>query len=178
MSEPLENLYFNWLCAKVLQVRHPTPSLSFDILFRTLHNLEFVWLLSGDDNRAEDGKELRREFLIMGDIPDDVEWRTQVPCSVFEMLIGFSTRADKNTGTPAKQWFWEFLTNLGLAEVSDASGVEPLEIEDTIERFLWRTYGPEGDGGLFPLRDPQRDQTELEILDQFCDYLVDQNRLP
>jgi hypothetical protein len=178
MSEPLENLYFNWLCSKVLQVRRPTPSLSFDTLFKTLHNLEFVWLLSGDDNRAEDGKELRREFFIMGNIPDDEEWRTQIPCSVFEMLIGFSRRADKNSRTSAKEWFWEFLKNLNLAEANDASGIEPNEIQDVIEMLLWRTYGPDGDGGLFPLRDPQRDQSEQEIWQQFCDYLVDQNRLP
>ena len=178
MNEPLENLYFNWLSAKVLQVQHPTPSLTYDVLFKTLHNLEFVWLLSGDDNRAEDGKELRREFLIMGDIPDDVEWRTQIPCSVFEMLIGFSRRAEKNTGTPAKEWFWEFLTNLNLQDVNVASGVEPVEIEDTIEMLLWRTYEPSGDGGLFPLKNPQSNQTEEEIWQQFCDYLVDQDRLP
>jgi hypothetical protein len=178
MNEPLENLYFNWLYAKVLQIKHPTPSLTFDMLFKTLHNLEFVWLLSGDDNRAEDGKELRREFLIMADIPDDVEWRTQIPCSVFEMLIAFSRRAERNTGTSAKEWFWEFLDNLNLAGVNDASGVEPCDIEDTIEMFLWRTYRTDGDGGLFPLRNPQSDQTEQEIWQQFCDYLVDQNRLP
>jgi hypothetical protein len=178
MKEPLENLYFNWLSAKVHNVRNPTPSLSFDTLFKTLHNTEFVWLLSGDDNRAEDGKELRREFLIMGDIPDNPEWRTMVPCSVFEMLIAFSARAQKNSNTPAKEWFWEFLDNLNLREVNDASGVEPEEIYDTLEHFMWRRYQPNGDGGLFPLREPQSDQTEREIWNQFCDYLVDQNRLP
>lgn len=178
MPEPLENLYFNWLSAKVLYVPHPTPSLTFDILFKTLHNLEFIWLLSGDDNRAEDGKELRREFLIMGDIPDHEEWRTQIPCSVFEMLIAFSRRAEKNTGAPAADWFWEFLKNLNLAEANDGSGIEPGEIEDVIEILLWRNYPPDGDGGLFPLMEPNRDQTKLEIWEQFCDYLVDQNRLP
>jgi hypothetical protein len=177
MSEPLENLYFNWLCAKVLQIRHRTPSLTFDTLFKTLHTLEFVWLLPGDDNRAEDGRELRREFLIMGEIPDDEQWR-QYPCSVFEMLIAFSRRAEINTGTTAKQWFWEFLDNLNLAGVNDASGVDPDEIRDTVEIFVFRTYGDNGDGGLFPLREPLCDQTKQEIWQQFCDYLVDQNRLP
>lgn len=178
MNEPLENLYFNWLYAKVSNPRHRTPSLTFDTLFKTLHNIEFVWLLSGDDNRAEDGKELRREFLIMGEIPDDIEWRTQIPCSVFEMLIAFSKTADKNTGIPFYEWFWEFLRNLNLSEANDASGVEPGEIMEVIEMFLWRNYERNGDGGLFPLREPNRDQTEIEIWDQFCDYLVDQNRLP
>lgn len=178
MLEPLENMYFNWLYAKVHTLRTPTLSLAFDTLFKTLHNLEFVWLLPGDDNRAEDGKELRREFLIMGEFPDNVEWRTQVPCSVFEMFVGFSKRAENSTSTKAKDWFWEFLTNLNLSEANDASGIQPEEIEEVIEMFMWRRYPPNGDGGLFPIASPTRDQTELEIWDQFCDYLVDQNRLP
>lgn len=178
MSEPLENLYFNWLCAKVHNVRNPTPSLSFDTLFRTLHNTEFVWLLPGDDNRAEDGKELRREFLLVGHIPDQFEWRTLMPTSVFEMLIAFTRRAEFNSNTSATDWFWEFLRNLGLSEVNDALGVDPEEINDTLQHFMWRRYRYNGDGGLFPLNDPPRDQTQIEIWEQFCDYLVDQNRLP
>jgi hypothetical protein len=114
----------------------------------------------------------------MGDIPDDPQWRMHYPCSVFEMLIAFSRRAEKNTGTPAKEWFWEFLANLNLAEVNDASGVEPDEIEDTLNMFIFRNYQPNGDGGLFPLKNPMVDQTKLEIWQQFCDYLVDQERLP
>lgn len=179
MNEPLENLYFNWLSAKVLRSKNTAPSSTFETLFKTLHSLEFVWLLPGDDNRAEDGKELRREFLIMGDIPDHEEWRTQVPCSVFEMFIAFAKRAEKNTnGTSAKAWFWEFLYNLNLSKANDASGIEPDEIADVVEMFMWRQYRYDGDGGLFPLQDSLRDQTETEIWDQFCDYLVDQHRLP
>ncbi len=179
MNEPLENLYFNWLCAKVHVVRRPTPSTSYDTLFRTLHNTEFIYILPRDDNRAEDGKELRREFLIAGGFPDHLEWRTQVPCSVFEMLIAFSRRAELNSiDTSAKDWFWEFLDNLGLREVNDAARVHIEEIQDTLEHFMWRNYTPDGDGGLFPLRNPESDQTKREIWDQFCDYLVDQNRLP
>lgn len=179
MPEPLENLYFNWLSAKVMHVTHRlTPSLSFDTLFKTLHNVEFVWFLPGDDNRAEDGKELRREFLLVGHIPDDVEWRTMIPCSVFEMLIAFSRRAELNSSTSAIDWFWEFLYNLNLDKANDASGVMPGEIVDVLEHFMFRNYRENGDGGLFPLGRETRDQTEIEIWQQFCDYLVDQNRLP
>ena len=70
------------------------------------------------------------------------------------------------------------LTNLSLSGVDDASGVSPEEILDVIEYFNLRQYTPSGDGGLFPLNNPTRDQTELEIWDQFCDYLVAKDRLP
>lgn len=177
MNEPLENLYFNWLYAKVASVPNPTPSLTFEVLLRTLHNTEFAWLLPGDDNRAEDGKELRREFLVLADIPDNVEWRTQIPCSVLEMLIAFAKRAEMQTETSAREWFWVMLRNLSLDGVNDASGVEPEEIQEVVHHFLWREYRRDGDGGLFPLNVPKRDQTELEIWYQFCDYLADHQLL-
>lgn len=178
MDEPLEHLYFNWLCARVLRVVNPTPSLTYETLFKTLLTTEFVWLLTGDDNRAEDGKELRSEFLIMADLPDEVEWRTILPCSVFEMLLAFSRRCEFQTDIPHDQWFWEIIDNLGLKEANDASGVEPEEIQDTLRIFLFRQYPPDGDGGMFPLRRPHRNQRHVEIWDQFCDYLVDTDRLP
>ena len=178
MDERLENMYFNWLAAKVIRVENPTPSNSYEVLLKTLHNTEFVWLLSGDDNRAEDGKELRREFLIAGDFPDHEEWRTMYPCSVLEMMIAFSRRAEFNSEIPSQQWFWEMLDNLNLKDVNDASAVDPLEIEDVLTHFMFRRYARDGDGGLFPLIRPHQDQTKLEIWQQFCDYLVDKDRLP
>lgn len=176
MSEPLENLYFNWLCAKVMRVKNSTPSLTYWNLLKALHKTEFVWLLSGDDNRAEDGVELRRRFLIAGDIPDDLDWRGQ-PCSLLEMLIAFSSRAEFQSDEPAIQWFWEFIENLGLSECNDASGFHPDDVNEVLDRLIWRTYDYSGRGGLFPMHHPKHDQTKVEIWYQFCEYLVDQDRL-
>lgn len=173
-----ENMYFNWLAAKVIRVQNPSPSNTFDTLLKTLHNTEFVWHVSGDDSRASDGKELRREFLIAGDFPDDKDWRTLYPCSVLEMLIAFSRRAEFNSDIPAVVWFWEMLTNLNLNDANDASDISPQEITDVLEHFMYRLYNYDGDGGLFPLDNPQQDQTEIEIWDQFFDYLVDKQRMP
>lgn len=176
MNEPLENLYFNWLCAKVITVVKTTPRPMDLRLLRILHNTEFVWLLSGDDNRAEDGKELRREFLIEADIPDDILWRT-MGCSMLEMLIAFARRAEFQTDDPAREWFWEFIENLGLREFADDSNAVAI-IQDKLDTVIWRTYDWHGYGGIFPIIHPQTDQRELEIWYQFCNYLVDQDRLP
>jgi len=178
MNERLENLYFTWLCSKVIRVENPSPSNTYDTLFKTLHNTEFVWHISGDDNRAADGKELRREFLLAGDFPDDIEWRTLYPCSVLEMLIAFARICEFNSDLSSVEWFWEMLDNLSLKDVNDASEVSPYEIEEVLEHFMWRQYPPDGDGGLFPLDRPHKDQTKVEIWYQFCDYLVDKRRLP
>jgi hypothetical protein len=176
MLEPLENLYFNWLCAKVHHMENPTPTLTYWGLLRVLHNTEFVWLISGDDNRAMDGLDLRREFLIAADIPDKPEWRA-LPCSLLEMLIAFSRRAEFQTDEPAQQWFWEFIDNIGLLECNDAANCSDDEVGERLYELVWRTYDNSGRGGLFPLDHPQHDQTKTEIWYQFCEYLVDQNRL-
>ena len=177
MGEPLESLYFQWLCAKVIYVREPTPSLTYWDLLRILYRTEFVWLLSGDDNRAADGVELRIEFLLECDIPDNIPWRN-LPCSILEMLIAMSKRAEFNTGEPYRDWFWEFIDNLGLKEFTDGSGFDPRDVEDALDQFIWRTYNRKGEGGIFPLNSPNHDQREVEIWYQFCDYLLDHNRLP
>jgi len=178
MNEPLENLYFNWLVAKVV-IASETPRHALYLkLFRKLHTTEFVWLISGDDNRCEDGKELRGEFIYQADIPDNPEWRTIVGCSVFEMLVAFARRAEFQTETPVHEWFWEFIKNLGLDRFDDRSYFDDRFIEDVLEQFIWRTYNRNGIGGLFPLMRPSTDQREVEIWYQFCEYLVDQDREP
>jgi hypothetical protein len=176
VSEPLENLYFNWLCAKVMHVENSTPSLTYWNLLRTLHNTEFVWLIVGDDNRAEDGLELRGQFLIAADIPDHPEWRHE-PCGLLEMLIAFSRRAEFQTDRPASEWFWEFIENLGLLDCNDAANCNQDDIGEVLYQLVWRTYDMYGQGGLFPIEHPKHDQTKTEIWYQFCEYLVDQHRL-
>lgn len=174
MDEPLENLYFNWLCAKVIYVEVPTPSLTFWMLFRKLYSTEYVWLLSGDDNRVEDGLELREEFLTESHIQDDPSWRASA-CSVFEMLIAFARKAEFNAGETPTFWFWHFLNNLELGEANDASDMSDNDVEQILYNFIWRMYDESGHGGLFPMSNPEHNQKEVEVWYQFCEYLIDIN---
>ncbi len=59
MSGPIQEEYFNWLCAKVID---PHISNYFDLL-GLLYRTEFVWIVPKDRNRLEDGLELRDYFL-------------------------------------------------------------------------------------------------------------------
>lgn len=173
LNEPLENSYFNWLCAKVMRVENPTPSLTYWTLLKKMHETEFVWLVMGDDNRAEDGLELRDEFRIEAGVTDAPEWRG-LGCSLLEMLIAFSRRAEFMTMTPAVNWFWKFVENLDLLKFNDASvNNSGIVIEQALYDVVWRQYEYNGQGGLFPLRRPQHEQKEVEIWYQFCEYLVD-----
>ncbi len=176
-NEPLENLYFNWLCAKVIKIRYnKTPSTTFWRLFRTLHNIEFIWLVPMDDNRIGDGKYLRYYFILETGIEDDLDWRHNTPCSVLEMLIAFSVRCEFQASDlvgDAKHWFWKFLYNLGLTEANDSSDITEEQIRDVIDVFIWRTYDYNGRGGIFPLEDARQDQRKVEVFYQLFDYLMD-----
>lgn len=176
MEEPLEDLYFKWLCAKVMSIENPTPSLTYWKLLTDLHNFEFVWLLSGDDNRAEDGVDLRQEFLNGACLESDPNWHA-LGCSVFEMLFAFSRRAAFETDRSAKEWFWIFIENLSLLEFNDANYLPNVAVSDILYRFVWRTYNFNGRGGLFPLQNPRHDQRKIEVWYQFCEYLVDHDIL-
>lgn len=169
MDEPIEHLYFNWLYSKVVNAEVPTPSNSYYTLLHCLHSIEFVWLLNGDDNRAEDGLELRREF---NDIiyNDDQHWMF-IGCSVLEMLVAFSARAAFQTRIRAEEWFWIFLRNLGLDTLNDAAEDIHGRVSEAMDMLIWRTYQRTGLGGLFPLGRPARDQRKVEIWYQFHTWL-------
>lgn len=171
MSEPLENLYFNWLCAKIIDTTQSSPGLTYWTLFGMLHRTEFVWLISGDDNRALDGKELRREFLLAADIPDDPFWRTVIECSMLEMFIALCRRCSFRTDIPVKEWFWELMTNTGLNRYNDAN-VDEFEINDLLHQIIWRLYDEKGRGGIFPLTESEIDQRTVDLWYQFCEYAV------
>lgn len=176
MREPLEDLYFNWLVSKVVRTNVSSPSLRYDTLLRTMHSTEFAWLLTGDDNRAADGKDLRTKFLLVAEIPDDPQWRNY-PCSFLEMLVALCDRAEYDTDIPLDAWFWRIMDNLGLADCNEASGVTSEEIQPFLDDVIFRQYSEDGQGGLFPLKNPPEDQTKVEIWYQFCEYLVDQENL-
>lgn len=174
MEEPIENSYFNWLCVKVHRVDNPTPSLTFWKLFRQLYSTEYIWLISGDDNRAEDGVELRSEFLNEARLDGDETWEL-AGCSVLEMLVALARRAQFNAGETVNFWFWRFLENLGIADANDASNTPPEKIDEILNIFIWRMYDEAGVGGLFPMTYPEHDQRDVEVWYQFHAYLVDVN---
>lgn len=171
MPGPIDDLYFSWLRAKV--VNYGTPSHLYDGLLKILYGTEFVFLLEGDKNRQEDGLELRLHFLRETGYDNDPQWYNS-PCSVLEVFISFAHRAAFETDMPSSEWFWIFLRNLGLEDYRHISESDVPTIQNILEVFLFRIYNPDGSGGMFPLHEPTEDQTKLEIWFQFNRYLEDQ----
>jgi len=175
MDEPIEEAYFNWLYAKVLRTQGRTPSTSYRSLIFGIHAVPFQWLVTGDDNRAADGIDLRYVFLNELRIPaeEEQDW-LELECSVLEMLIALADRCAFQTALSSKDWIWIFLDNLGLSHISESSYTEYQDdIYPVISGFVHREYDRNGRGGIFPLSHGSKDQRRVELWYQFSEYLVD-----
>lgn len=169
--EPLEETYFRWLCEHVQRVENPTPSTTRWNLLRHLHSTQYVYLAGHDDNRAEDGVELRRYFHGESRIPRDPSWE-HLPCSVLEMLVALAGRAHFNAmieNDPA-WWFWHFIDNLNI-DTPDSQMLDVRYIDQVLERWMYRQYTVDGEGGLFPLEHSRSNQREVETWYQLMAYL-------
>jgi hypothetical protein len=170
--EPLEETYFKWLAVQVVNTRLRNPRTTYWEVLKQLHSTPFLWKIRNDDNRVEDGKELRTQFLesIGADGLDEPE------CSFLEMLIALAGRLSFQTsGVSPAEWFWILLGNVGL-QICDWD-YESGRMHDFVAQVLQvinnRTYDQNGRGGLFPLHDSDVDQTTVEIWYQMNYYLLE-----
>lgn len=171
----LDNLYFEWLYKKIGVVSNRNPNKSYWELARHLYRTPFFWVVPNDDNREADGKDLRNEFILECDIQDiEVNW-LQIDCSVLEMLIALAGLAAFNSVGEAGDWFRKFLDNLRLRSFTDAAWNREAAAQTTktIERLVDRTYNSRGVGGLFPLRNAEKDQRKEELWYQLSAYLAE-----
>jgi hypothetical protein len=165
----LENDYFNWL---VSQIDIPSNNLYLG-LFEKMHDTEFVWIITGDDNRLQDALDVRSEFM-HGRRNHSLD---NLPVSVLEVLIALSRRVAWITNHSPEYWAWELIKNLRLHKASDPLTKRKEDnVEDILESLIWRTYERDGQGGFFPLKYPTEDQTKKEIWDQMNAYNNEKNR--
>lgn len=156
--------YLPWLTSQV----HNDGS--YNDLFDQMHQKEFVWFVSNDDNRLEDALDVRNEYFGSGRGP-----HLDVGISVLEVLIGLSRRMAFIAGGEAQHWAWQLLENLGLTRYRDPVGPIKYErIDAILEDLIWRNYEPDGRGGFFPLNDPDTDQTKIELWYQMNAYINEQ----
>lgn len=175
MRPSLDEQYLAWLYARIGSVNETRKSRTYWSLLRYLYSTEFIWLIPNDDNRVEDGRDLRYEFLdevgLSGSV--DPNW-LGMGCSVLEMIMGVAKALGFEDDRTPHHWFWELLLNLGLAGYNDREFNEP-HVEEIVSNLIWRTYKPNGEGGLFPLRYPHEDQRQVEIWYQAQAYLIEEH---
>lgn len=176
-SNVLNDEYFNWICDLVEgDISHRE---SYIKLLSYLHSKEFTYTIEYDGNRADDGIDLRYRFIYF-EYPHDegrlAGYLDDGPCSILEMMVALAIRCeehimdDPDEGDRTSRWFWEMIDNLGLGSMSD-SRFDSIYVERAISRFLNRDYGEDGSGGLFTVKNYNRDLRTVEIWCQMCWHL-------
>lgn len=170
MTKPVNKYYFDWL---VGQIENRSHGETFLDLFRHLYNTGFVWMVPGDDNRAQDALDLRGYFQTQaGD-----QYRIPIgPPSILEVAIALSRKVAHFAGGEPTFWAWQVLENLGLMRWHDPISKDDFdELDRRLEGLIWRTFSPDGDGGFFPLNNPPEDQRTVEIWHQMHAYINEIN---
>lgn len=193
--ERAQTLYFNWLCTIVHIDNY--LNMSWYILAKLLHNIEYYWVVSNDDNRATDGVKLRQKWLnLIKDEADNlgVEGPTFPldslcgPCTLLEMLVGLSIRIESDImqnesfGDRTAIWFWKMIHNILCYDNSkktlimfsdnEISTKEGDEIKEKFTKMMDRDYLYNGSGGLFPLNNNlNQDQKTVEVWYQAQEWL-------
>ena len=175
IRDELSNEYFEWLFELMCTNRY-SDNISYRKLLMYLHGKDFRYSIAMDENRADDGYELRYRYSLKRPDIDDIYAYLDEPCSVLEMMVALAIRCeehimdDDEIGDRTRQWFWNMVVNLGLGDMDDAN-FDKRYVNDVIERFLDREYEPDGRGGLFLIRDCDVDLRDVEIWYQLMMYL-------
>jgi hypothetical protein len=175
-TEGLDQRYLSWLYSQVAKVKTRAKNRTHWHLFRQLHDTIFIAIVSHDENRIADGRDLRYEFLAEDEsVQGDPEW-TRSPCTMLELLIVLSRQLAFEMDDPVTPWFWHLIEVMELERFNDLEYDDHARevIDDTLDRIIWRKYEPNGKGGLFPLRKPVEDQRDVELWYQLNAYLMEQ----
>ena len=174
-SRKCKEEYLRWLYFQV-DGFNPFNGTMYLTLLNRLYNRDFYVVVDMDENRRIDGFNLR-ELFESDDCPMMGEGSLNDEVSVLEVLVALamSFRELNNDKEPVAFYFWEMIGNLGLLNCTDLDWVEGVEeyVDNIIDTFLDRDYEANGDGGLFPLLDPQEDQTEVELWYQLSAYYME-----
>ena len=168
VDEELKDQYFDWI-QDIVYFNAPFKNVSYRLLLNHLHRTKFVYILSRDANRYDDGLSLRNRFAYLTELPLylSTELLESGDCSVLEMMVALAIREEDDMGDPylgdrTAYWFWEMVQSLGLMNMSDRSYDED-EVDYILNRFMNRQYKPTGEGGLFTINDCDEDLRDVEI---------------
>lgn len=162
--------YISWLSKQI----EPNRQRNFDELFHIMHEKTFVYTMANDDSRIQDAHDVRLDYFRNFKVKSYVSTDILGPISVLEILIALSRRMGFMTSSEPSGWAWVLLKNLELSRYSGrVTRKRAEEIDEILERLIWRHYGPDGGGGFFPLAWPEEDQRKVELWYQMAAYLAE-----
>lgn len=170
----IEDKYFDWIYDLVREGM-PSREGSYRKLLMKLHSTEFIFSNPMDENRAEDGINLRYKFAFERNVRG-IDDYLNGPCSVLEMMASLAFRIedhimwDPDIGDRTGQWFWGMVDSLGLTSMTDDQ-FDRDYVDDCLTTFLNREYSRDGEGGLFTVKNCAHDMRDTDIWYQMCYYL-------
>lgn len=174
-DDTLDRRYFDWLYSQIGPAKNNrNPARSFWLLAEQLFKKQFNWHTPNDDNRIEDGKDLRDLFLEDIHAERNQSWLDQ-ECSMLEIMVALSRSIEFESSHDAYYWFWRMIENLNLRIYTDDKYDDDVHfiVDDALNIVIDRTYLYDGTGGLFPLRHSKEDQRNVEIWYQMSAYLLE-----
>lgn len=183
LNNPRVHEYWKWLCSKI-DVGAPSQY-QYQDLYKTLFRLPFDSGFGNDINRAEDGIELRANWLATSrydDFGPEFEEGFWDWCSMFEAIIGLAIRMNQALYNPnwnrTGVYFWELLRNVRFDKFDDwyISETGRLEIFEICDVINLRKYDRNGtNGGLFPIPWTHENMPDLELWYQLQQYLIEKH---
>jgi len=164
--------YLEWLERQVVPQHGWREGKHYTSLLHHLHQREFEWMIANDDNRIQDGFDLRHEAFDEMHLFPSAPLSTLGPVSMLEVLVALGRKmAFQVSGHPGS-CTWRLINNMGLGKMSGIIGpIRASRIEEACDRVIYRTYQSDGVGGLFPLEYPRQDQRKVELWYQMQYYV-------
>ena len=186
----IRHAYFMYLCDLVglngwdnnMNLDMKNGHMTYFLLANALHSKDFIPIVMNDDNRAAWGMNLRKNFASYSSAFDNYECIDRPFCSFLEMFVALAINIDQDImASPyddldrSADWFWVMMHNLGFDEFVDThwDGKACIFVDEKLNDLNKRNIGEDGSGGIFPLRNPQKDQRTTEIWYQMNAFFVE-----
>lgn len=172
----IEDLYFNWMAS--LAIPNIVERDNYQSLLISLYGKKFNFTIPLDKNRLVDGIDLRYRFGYENGFSNDQIGRyiDTRECSMLEMMVALALRCeehimdDPDIGNQLSNWFSEMIISLKLKDMTNRN-FDDRWVEYRLDCLLNHEYEPNGDGGLFTIRNPRQDLRTVEIWYQMCWYV-------
>lgn len=152
---------------------------TYNFLINSLSKIEFHWIHPMDENRANDGLELRAQFSDETGLYLDGSSGLPTKCSMLELIAALAIKVENrimrniSIGDRTSKWFLIMIDNLGFSNITNKNWKYDDEeyIRNSCNKVIYRDYKSNGDGGLFPLKNKSKNWVNEEIWVQCMAYL-------
>ena len=170
--------YIEWLVKDKLGLTDKEWK-KYNFLCNSLAKIEFIAVHPLDENRAEDGLELRSQFSDETGLYLDGSSGLTVKCSMLELIAGLAIKVENrimrniSIGDRTSKWFFVMIDNMGFSKMTNNDWKYDYEdhIRKVCSSIINRDYGSNGVGGLFPLKNDSKNWTNEEIWVQCMAFL-------